>query len=96
MDKKIEKIIEGKSNLKLKLNKGERHRIIHNNVKRGSLWFTPRVNGYSVCPTGEVESLLYHFLTQRFGKETGIDQTRKYWNIGSIQDVASIVEEFSK
>jgi hypothetical protein len=63
---------------------------------RGRLWVTPRLKCYCVCPTGEAETLLYNFLCSNFGTETGIDQSRKYWNIESYGDVAKIIRRFGE
>ncbi len=82
--------------LRLQINKGERHRIMRNGVRRGSLWVTPGTNCYCVCVTGETEAILYDFLRSDFGAETGEDQGKKYWNVISIKDVDKIIRQFDK
>ncbi len=96
MNSDVKSTVEQCSHLALKVNKGERHRIIRGGMGRDSLWITPRTKCYCVCPTGEVEMLLYNFLCSHFGTETGIDQSRKYWNIENYGDVAKVIRHFDE
>jgi len=96
MNTEVKSIVGKCPMLRLQLNKGERHRIMRGDIRRGSLWVIPRSNWYSVFVTGEVEGLMYNFLCSTFGHEAGEDQGRKYWNIGDIEDVSKIVHRFDK
>ena len=96
MNADVESTVKRCPMLNLKLNKGERHRIMRNGSGRGSLWVTPRLNCYCVCPTGDVETLMYNFLCGHFGPETGIDQSRKYWDIKDYGDVAKVIRHFGE
>lgn len=96
MNSDVKATVEQCPTLRLQLNKGERHRIMRNGIKSGSLWITPMRNGYCVCPTGVVETLLYDFLCSNFGTETGVDQNRKYWNIENYGDVAKVIRRFGE
>lgn len=57
MNNVVKATVEQCPKLELQINKGERHRIIHSGIRSGSLWITPRLKSYCVCPTGEVETL---------------------------------------
>jgi hypothetical protein len=94
MNSLIKSTVENCRKLHLQLNKGERHRITRDGVGRGSLWVTPRVECFCVCPTGEVEQLLYGFLRAHYGPEAGVDQNKKYWNIEESADVAQVIRYF--
>jgi hypothetical protein len=96
MNRDVKPTVEQCTTLRLQLNKGERHRIMSSSFGRGSLWITPRLNCYCVCPTGEVKALLYNFLCSHFGSETGIDQSRKYWNISDYSDVVKVIRRFGE
>ena len=96
MNTDIESTVEQCAMLNLQINKGERHRIMRKGSGRGSLWVTPRLTCYCVCTTGEVEALLYDFLCSHFGPETGLDQSRKYWNIRDYGDVAKVIRHFGE
>ncbi|MDN5753666.1 MAG: hypothetical protein L0H15_10375 [Nitrosospira sp.] len=96
MNNQVNAAVEESPELKMRVNVGERHRVMRSDVTRGSLWVTPRVSCYCVSPTGEVETLLYSFLYSNFGTETGLDQNRKYWNIAKFQDVKSIIRRFGE
>jgi len=98
MNTDIKAIVEQCPLLHLQLNKGERHRIMRTGITRGSLWIAPRIHYYSVTPSGEVETLMYHFLHSQFGAETGEDYKGrwKYWNILDIDGVAKIIHRFGE
>lgn len=81
-------------NLSLKLNIGDRHRIMHSRIRKGSLWIRPQTERYRVSITGEVDGLLYHYLKGRFGINVGEDQGRKYWHIEKIEDVQQVIRHF--
>ena len=98
MNREIQAIVKQYPMLTLQVNKGERHRIMRNGIRRGSLWISPRINAYSITPTGEVASLMDHFLRSNFGPETGEDYKGrwKYWKISDIADVSSIIRHFAE
>jgi hypothetical protein len=98
MNRDIKAIVDLYPLLHLQVNKGERHRIMRSDIKRGSLWIAPRVHYYSVTPSGEVEVLLDHFLRSHFGAEHGVDykQRWKWWNIPELGDVAKIIQRFAE
>jgi len=97
MDSDIKAIVEQCPTLRLQVNKGERHRITHSGVRRGSLWVQPRTNGYCVIPTGEVEALILHFLHTHCGDESGKDYKGrwKWWNIAQ-RDLAKVIQHFGE
>ena len=96
MNRDIGAIVDQCPMLHFQVNKGERHRIMRSGIRRGSLWVTPRTNCYCIAPTGEVEALMYYFLSSHFGAETGQDHKGKweYWNIRDIGDVSKIIRRF--
>ncbi len=96
MNTNIKDIIQGCPTLYFKVNKGERHRIMRSDIGRGSLWISPRISGYNVIPTGDVEALMLHFLRDHYGSESGEDYKGrwKYWNIPDIAGVAAIIQRF--
>ena len=96
MNRDIQAIVKQYPTLTLQLNKGERHRIMRSGIRRGSLWISPRINAYCITPTGEVASLMDHFLRSGFGPETGKDRSYNYWNISDVADVSSIVRHFGE
>ena len=96
MDSNIKSTIEQCSKLRLQVNKGERHRIMHSAVKRGSLWVEPRRRSYNILPTGEVKSLLHDFIFSRFGPEKGESRPGKYWELSNCNDVAEVIRRFNR
>ena len=94
MNPTIKAIVASCPALDLKVNVGERHRIMNSNCRLGSLWIRPRRNSYSVLLTGEVDSLLYHYLKSRNGPHVGEDQGRKYWLVENVEDVGEIIRYF--
>ena len=52
MNTEVKSIVGKCPMLRLQLNKGERHRIMRGDIRRGSLWVIPRSNWYSVFVTG--------------------------------------------
>ncbi len=98
MNIKIKAIVEQCPMLHFQVNKGEIHRIMRSGIVRGSLWVTPRVNYYTVTPTGEVATRIYDFMCSHFGAETGEDHKGrwKYWNIREIGDVSKIIRHFGE
>lgn len=57
---------------------------------------TPQTNNFKVLISGEVDAILYTFLHEQFGPETGEDQKKKYWKIDDIQKVARIIHRFDE
>jgi hypothetical protein len=97
MNRDIKSIVEQCPLLHIKLNKGERHRIMRNGIGRGSLWVTPKSYYNSVTTTGEVATLINDLLCRHFGAETGEDHHNyKYWNNLKIGDVSEIIRYFGK
>ena len=95
IDREIKAIVESCPRLDCHVNKGERHRIMRSDIESGGLWVTPRARGYNVTLTGEVATLMYPFLCNRFGKETG-EGRYKWWDIQNIKDLAEIIRHFDK
>jgi len=96
MDAKIKTAVSSYSNLTLQVNDGEIHRIMRADIRRGSLWFEPRKQGYTVCLTGEVEGLLYNFVRENFGTPYRVHQGKNYWLVSGINEVEQIIERFSQ
>ena len=94
MNPTIKATVTACPSLSLKVNVGDRHRIMNSNIRRGSLWVRPQKKHYRVHITGEVDSLLYHFLKGRFGTNVGEDQGRKYWHVDNIEDVQIVIRYF--
>src|SRR5689334_22452310 len=94
MNRDVIAIVKQRPLLHFQVNKGERYRITHSRIRRGSLWITPRTSSYCVTPTGEVEALLYHFLQTHFGPENGQHSKGiwKWWNITDLGDVTKIIQ----
>lgn len=54
MDHQIKAIVDYYPNLRIQVNKGEVHRIIHRRIDRGSLWLGARRTGeYRIDAHGE-------------------------------------------
>lgn len=94
MNPTVKATVAASPTLSLKVNVGDRHRIMSSSVKRGSLWVRPRKSDYSVLVTGEVERLLYQFIKSRHGLHYGEDQGRKYWLVQNVEDVVEIIRYF--
>jgi hypothetical protein len=91
-------IVEQCPTLHFQVNKGERHRIMRSDIRRGSLWIAPRLHYYSVTPSGEVEALLSHFLHSHFGAETGQDYKGRWkvWNIPDLAGITKLIQRFGE
>jgi hypothetical protein len=98
MNREIEAIVKQYPMLTLQVNKGKKYRIMRSDIRRGSLWVEPRIKAYSINPTGEVASLLDHFLRSKFGPETREDHKGrwKYWKISDVADVSRIIRHFGE
>jgi len=96
MNPTIKAIVATCPTLSLKVNVGERHRIMNSNIRRGSLWIRPQQHNYSVLITGEVDSLLYHYLKSQYGVQVGEDQGRKYWLVDNVEDTGEIIRYFGE
>ena len=98
MNTEIKAIVEQYPTLHFKVNIGERHRIMRSDITRGSLWIAPRISGCNVILTGEVETLMLHFLRSHFGAETGEDHKGrwKYWNIPDLDGVTKIIRRLGE
>ena len=96
MNSEIKAIVDQLPSLTLQVNVGERHRIMRSDIRRGSLWISPRRDSYSVAPTGEVEEVLSHFLQSQFGPESGQDSKGRWkiWNISDIGGVTELIRRF--
>ena len=70
---------------------------MRNGIRRGSLWVTPRTDGYCVTPSGDVEALMFNFLHTNFGDESGNDYKGrwKWWNI-KPGDIARVIQHFGE
>lgn len=97
MSHDIERIVEAYPLLTLQVNVGERHRIMHGEIARGSLWITPKASCFNVAPSGhEVEALMYDFLRNHFGPAARVYAEKwKEWDIDDIGAVASIIRRFA-
>ena len=53
---------------------------------------------YSIAPTGEVASLMDHFLRTNFGPNTGQDYKGRWkiWHISDFADVSRIIRHLSE
>ena len=98
MKSDIKAIVKQCPMLRLQVNKGERHRIMRSSIRRGSLWIEPRIKGYSINTTGEVASLMDHFLRTNFGPETGQDSKGRWktWKISDNADLSRIIRHLSE
>jgi hypothetical protein len=96
MNSDIKAVVDHCPLLHFQVNKGERHRIMHSGIRRGSLWITPRTDCYCVTPTGEVETLMYHYLHSNFGAESGQDGRYRWWSIADFDEVAGIIRRFGE
>ena len=94
----IDKFLTEFSTLRLKINKGERHRIMHENLKSkdGSLWFQPYSDKFRLYPTGLVVSYLGPVLREKFGSAHGQDMGRDYWYVNQLNEVKEIVKAFAE
>ncbi len=94
----IDKYVTEFSSLRLKVNKGERHRIMHKDIKnlQGSLWFQPYSGKYRLYPTGVVISYLSPLLHEKLGPPDGQDMERDYWYVNQLNHVKEIVRAFSE
>ena len=98
MNTDIKAIVEQCPTLHFKVNIGELHRIMRSDITRGSLWIAPRISGYNVIPTGEVETLMLHFLHSHFGAETGQDSKGRWkvWDIPDLDGITKLIQRFGE
>jgi len=69
---------------------------MHEDIKQGSLWIGLRLDSYQVGPTGEAKSLLYDFMHDHFGIESGEYHYGKHWNISNYGGVAKVIRQFNE
>jgi len=96
MNTAIQSAVAKYPTLSLKVNVGKRHRIMHSSISNGSLWVTPRKQGYHLAVTPVVKDVLGDFLKHNFGPYTRMDQNRTCWDVDDIADVEKIIEQFAK
>ena len=92
MNSNIKDVVDNCPSLHLQINVGNRHRISHRKISRGSLWIGPHTNNYYVEVTGDIESYLYPFLQNKFGVHYGENQGKKFWYVKNFEDVESIIQ----
>lgn len=97
MIKDVERIVEEYPQLSLKVNVGERHRIMHSAITHGSLWVRPKTHCLVVTPSGQkVEALLRDFLLENFGQpKREYLEKWKEWDVDGIDEVASVIRFFA-
>jgi len=95
MNNAIKFIVSECERLSVQENVGSRYRITREDF-RGSLWVTPQKSNFRVLISGEIDPLLSGFLRAHFGSEAGVDQGKKYWNLGDLQNVAKIIRRFNE
>jgi len=72
MDLNIKALVDRYPNLRLQVNLGNRHRIIHRRIDRGSLWVYPFQTGeYTYGPTGDVKSIIIDLMHKHVLPEVG-------------------------
>lgn len=94
LNSNIKSVVSRYPLLSVQLNVGDRHRIVHSGLQRGSLWIRPRARDFRVLVTGEAETVLYHYMLNDFGPHVGEDQGRKFWIVPDVQDVEHIISQF--
>ena len=92
MNSNIKDVVDNCPSIHLQINVGNRHRISHRKISRGSLWIGPHTNNYYVEVTGDIESYLYPFLHNKFGVHYGENQGKKFWYVKNFEDVESIIQ----
>lgn len=96
MNKEIKALVDKLPLLIMKVNKGEKHRIIHGDITIGSLWVEPYKTKYRVLITGGVDSLLSQYLHQQFGDHKSESRGYKYWFVSDIEDVQKVIRYFGQ
>jgi hypothetical protein len=97
MDYQIKAIVDRYPNLRIQVNKGERHRIMHRRIDRGSLWLGSRRAGeYGVLANGDVKHILHDLLNCYVDPAIGTDYDayvirRKGVVIPNINELAKII-----
>lgn len=82
-------------NLSFQLNKAERHRIKKSGWK-GSLWITPRKDGFQIYLNGDVQSELSTQIRTLCGDENGAYGRNCYWNIQDEEKIKTIIAKYSE
>lgn len=96
MNTHIHSTVEKHSSLRLQVNKGEIHRVIHQDVHPGSLWVHIRSNDYCVFITSQVLVLLDALFQSNFGRESGASQGKKWWFVSSKEDLKKAIQLFGE
>ena len=94
MTPSIESVVAELPVLRPKVNKGDRHRITHDKVKRGSLWIAAQTDVFRVLVSGEVDGLMTDFLRSGYGPEAGEDQGKKYWKVAGEHNIVASLRKF--
>jgi hypothetical protein len=102
MDQDIKAIVDRYPNLRLQINLGNRHRIIHRRITRGSLWVYPlRSGAYTIAVNGEVKSIIIDMMNKHVLPEIGMsyddyEAKRKALLIPNITEMANIIRRLGE
>jgi hypothetical protein len=77
----INAVVQRYPNLRLQVNKGERHRIIKNGVSRGSLWLAKQSERYRLKLTGDIAAALRGYVLAIAGDPAYADQGVDVWHL---------------
>ena len=102
MDLNIKALVDRYPNLRLQINLGNRHRIIHRHIDRGSLWVYPlQTSAYTITANGEVRPIIIDMMNQHVLPEIGnsyddYEAKRKALLIPNITEMANIIRRLGE
>jgi hypothetical protein len=98
MNESIKSAVAAQPDLKLKLNKGEHHRIMKTGW-HGSLWiFKTERRGYRVETTGSVGTRLNPEIRNVLGRDYDQETVKGYkiWFVDTAEDVKKIIDIYGR
>lgn len=98
MDENIKSAVDAESELSLKLNKGENHRVMKTGW-HGSLWIYKTITrGYRVETTGSVGTRLNSEIRNFLGKDPDHVTVKGYkiWYVDTADEVKRIIEIYGR
>ena len=97
MNPNIKSVLNSCNNLSIKVNSGEKYRIMKSGIKSGSLWLEVQHEAYRLKLTGEVKSLLQNFVNKHTRIKPSDDQGSPVWHLpfnGYMESIVKKLNEF--
>ncbi len=83
-------------NLRLQVNKGERHRITRQGISRGSLWLEKQTEYYRLKLTGDIAVALQGDVRLLVGEPALVDQGVDVWRLPFDGTMEKIIRRLSE